>query len=114
LHWPTANLGLIKVEKLIPRDGIYAGIAHVNGKSYPAAVSVGFNPTFNEGKHSVEAHLINFDQDIYDEKMEISFVDRIRGEKKFSSEEELSQQIGQDVRKASELLAEKGLVQYST
>lgn len=110
LHWPTANLGLIAPGKLCPRDGIYAGLARVQDEVHPAAIALGFNPTFTEGKHSVEAHLIDFDRDIYDEPMELQFIERIRNEKKFSGEAELSAQIASDVRTASELLAARGLL----
>jgi len=110
LHWPTANLGLISPGKLSPRDGIYAGIAHVRDETFPAAISIGYNPTFTEGKHSLEAHLIDFDRDIYDEELELEFVDRIRSEKKFSSEAELSGQIATDVNACAQLLTERGLV----
>lgn len=110
LHWPTANLGLIKPDKLAPKDGIYAGVATIRGAAKPAAVSIGYNPTFAEGKHSLEAHLIQFDAEIYDEEIEVGFVERIRSEMKFSSEEDLSQQIGEDVKRAERLLSERGLV----
>jgi riboflavin kinase / FMN adenylyltransferase len=109
LNWPTANLGLISPGKLSPRDGIYAGIADIKGELFPAAVSIGFNPTFTEGKHSLEAHIIDFDQDIYDEDVELRFVDRIRSEKKFSSEQELCAQIADDVRAASTIIRTLGL-----
>jgi riboflavin kinase / FMN adenylyltransferase len=111
LHWPTANLGAITAGKLCPRDGIYAGLAYVRGETHPAAISSGFNPTFAEGRHSVEAHLIGFDDDIYDELLEISFVDHLRTEKKFTSEQELSAQIAEDVRHAEYALRERGLFQ---
>ncbi|MDD5088284.1 MAG: bifunctional riboflavin kinase/FAD synthetase [bacterium] len=112
LHYPTANLGLIAPGKICPRDGIYAGLARVQGEVHPAAIALGFNPTFTEGKHSVEAHLLDFDRDIYDEKMELQFVERIRSEKKFSGEAELSAQIAADVRAAAELLAARGLLKH--
>jgi riboflavin kinase/FMN adenylyltransferase len=110
LGWPTANLGLIAPGKLSPRDGIYSGLAKVRGEVFPAAISVGNNPTFAEAKHSVEAHLIDFDADIYDEVLEIRFVERIRSEKRFGSEAELSAQIGEDVRVASQQLRALGLM----
>lgn len=110
LDCPTANLGLIKPEKLSPHDGIYAGVARLGGESFPAAISIGYNPTFGEGKHSLEAHLINFDRDIYGEELELQFVERIRNEKKFASEADLSAQIHQDVAVAAELLTERGLL----
>lgn len=110
LNCPTANLGLIRPEKLSPHDGIYAGMARLNGESFPAAISIGYNPTFGEGKHSLEAHLINFDREIYGEELEVQFVERIRSEKKFGSESELAAQIHSDVELAAEILAERGLI----
>ena len=109
LHWPTANLGAITRGKLCPGDGIYAGLARVRGETHPAAISSGFNPTFSEGRHSVEAHLIGFDDDIYDENIELAFVEHLRTEKKFTSEEGLSSQIAEDVRQAERVLRERGL-----
>lgn len=110
LHWPTANLGLIIPGKLSPRDGIYAGLARLRDETFPAAISIGYNPTFTEGKHSLEAHIIDFDRDIYDEELELEFVERIRTEKKFSSEAELSNQIAADVQACTQMLAARGLV----
>jgi len=110
LHFPTANLGLILPGKLSPRDGIYAGLARLRDETFATAISIGYNPTFTEGKHSLEAHLLDFDRDIYDEELELEFVERIRSEKKFSSEAELSNQISADVQAVSELLTERGLV----
>ena len=110
LGCPTANLGLIKPEKLSPHDGIYAGMARLGNDLHPAAISIGYNPTFGEGKHSLEAHLLNFDREIYGEELEIQFVERIRSEKKFSSEVELSAQIHKDVEVAAGIIAERGLL----
>jgi riboflavin kinase / FMN adenylyltransferase len=109
LHWPTANLGNVAPAKLTPLDGIYAGLAHVRGEVWPAAISSGNNPTFTEGRHSLEAHLIGFDDDIYDEVMTLEFVEHLRSEKKFSGEAELSAQIAEDVRACAELLKNRGL-----
>lgn len=110
LNWPTANLGNIAPHKLLPRDGIYAGLINVRGESFPAAISSGFNPTFVDGKHSLEAYILDFERDIYEESVELSFVDRIRSEKKFDSEEDLSAQIAEDVRMVSSLLRTRGLL----
>ncbi len=105
LGFPTANLGLIQSNKLPPRDGIYAGFALLeDDSSFPAAISIGYNPTFGEGKHSLEAHLIGFDDDIYDQKLRLNFVERIRGEEKYNSESELIQAIRKDIKAISELL----------
>jgi riboflavin kinase/FMN adenylyltransferase len=109
LNCPTANLGHLPSNKTIPRDGIYAGIATVRGEQWPAAISNGYNPTVAEGRHSVEAHLIGFDDDIYDEQITVEFVERIRDEKKFSAIDELIRQIADDVRVAGELLESRGV-----
>jgi riboflavin kinase / FMN adenylyltransferase len=111
LGFPTANLGLIAPGKLSPRDGIYAGLARLGDETFPAAISIGNNPTFTEGKHSVEAHLIGFDRDIYDRQLELQFVERIRSEKKFSSVEDLIVQITEDVHTVSAALKTRGLMQ---
>jgi riboflavin kinase / FMN adenylyltransferase len=110
LNWPTANLGEVAENKLLPRDGIYAGLAKVGGEAYPAAISSGFNLTFKEGKHSLEAHILDFDREIYHEHMELLFVERIRSEKKFESEEELSSQIAEDVGTVRAMLTTRGFL----
>jgi riboflavin kinase / FMN adenylyltransferase len=111
LGFPTANLGMICPGKLSPKDGIYAGLARLGDETFPAAISMGNNPTFAEGKHSVEAHLIGFDRDIYGEQLELEFVERIRSEKKFSSVDELIAQIADDVRTVAAALKTRGLMQ---
>ena len=113
LHCPTANLGLIKPEKLSPRDGIYAGIGRLGSEHFPAAISIGYNPTFGEGKHSLEAHLLNFDRDIYGDELELQFVERIRNEKKFASESELVAQIRKDVELTAGIITERGLMRIA-
>jgi riboflavin kinase/FMN adenylyltransferase len=97
LGFPTANLGLIQSNKLAPKDGIYAGYAYDKEVAFPAAISIGYSPTFGEGKHSLEAHLIGFDGDLYDRKLSLKFIERIRGEEKYGSEAELIDHIRQDI-----------------
>jgi riboflavin kinase/FMN adenylyltransferase len=104
MNCPTANLGLIKPEKLSPHDGIYAGIARLGREVFPAAISIGYNPTFGEGKHSLEAHILGFDRDIYGEELEIQFVERLRSEKKYSNEAELAVQIKRDVEHVAQII----------
>ncbi|RPH91926.1 bifunctional riboflavin kinase/FMN adenylyltransferase, partial [candidate division KSB1 bacterium] len=110
LGFPTANIGVIASGKLCPKDGIYAGLAHVRGETFAGAISSGFNPTFTEGKHSVEAHLLDFDRDIYDESLELRFVEKLRSPKKFESEQELKIQIADDVHSVLQLIQERGVM----
>ncbi len=105
LGYPTANLSPV-IEGFVPADGVYAAWLTVRGIRYPAAVSIGNNPTF-EGvpEKQVEAHAI--DQtglDLYDEIAEISFVEYIRGMHKFEGPDALAEQMGADERRIREVL----------
>ena len=105
LGFPTANLSP-ESEGLIPADGIYAGWLTDDGVRYPAAISVGNNPTF-EGvpQKQVEAYVLDEDLDLYDHRVEIAFVERIRGMVAFSGIEPLIAQIAADVEQARAILS---------
>ncbi len=96
LGYPTANLSP-EMEGYIPADGVYAAWLTVDGARYPAAVSIGNNPTF-EGvpDKQVEAHVIDETLDLYDRVVELSFVEFIRGMRKFDGAEALAEQMGAD------------------
>jgi riboflavin kinase / FMN adenylyltransferase len=102
---PTANIDY-SYEKIIPAMGIYAGWASVDGKRHQAAISIGINPTFTPDKQvpSVEAHILDFDEDIYGEQLKIEFIARLRAELKFDSVNALVEQIWKDVTQVRELL----------
>ena len=102
---PTANIAYPS-EKLIPAKGIYACWAYLNEKRYFAAVNIGVNPTFTPEKQtlSVEAHLLDFDEDIYGEDLRLEFVARLRDELTFGSVEELVKQIWEDVENIRRIL----------
>ncbi|MDQ1576091.1 MAG: riboflavin kinase / adenylyltransferase [Microbacteriaceae bacterium] len=105
LGFPTANLSP-ESEGLIPADGVYAGWLTDGGERYPAAISVGNNPTFEGVPHKqVEAYVLDHELDLYDHRVEISFVERIRGMVAFSGIEPLIEQIGKDVECARVILA---------
>jgi riboflavin kinase / FMN adenylyltransferase len=102
LGFPTANL---KVEgTLIPKPGIYALWAVLEGKKYAAVANLGWNPTFHDQKFSIEVHILNFDQDIYGETIGVEFVERLRDEVPFSGPEELIAQIKRDIAEARKVL----------
>jgi len=95
LGFPTANLEIPR-SKILPKDGIYTARAEWGGRSYRAMVSIGRNPTF-EGKFlTVEAHLLEFDADLYGESLRLYFKKRIRDELKFSSVEDLKARMEKD------------------
>ncbi len=117
LGMPTANL--------VPDDayggpghGVYAAWAHIDpggaqsaapsAHGHPAAVNVGVRPTFATGRGLlVEAHLIGFSGDIYGETLRVAFIDRLRGEKRFDSVDELVEQMQRDVAAAQAICAAK-------
>jgi riboflavin kinase/FMN adenylyltransferase len=96
---PTANL--VPADRtVVPGHGVYAAWAH----GHPAAVNVGVRPTFDSGRGLlVEAHLIDFEGDLYGQALRIAFVERMRGEKRFDSVDELVEQMGRDVERAREI-----------
>ncbi len=97
LGFPTANCQ-VNQEYIKPKKGVYAGKVLVQEKEYLAMINVGHNPTFNLSEDvSIEAHILDFDQDIYEEEIEVMFFYYIRDEKKFSSINELITQLKQDV-----------------
>jgi riboflavin kinase / FMN adenylyltransferase len=101
LGFPTANL--VPADDLAcPGHGVYAAFA--NGR--PAAVNVGVRPTFETGRGLlVEAFLIDWEGDLYGEKLRIAFVARLRGEKRFAGAEELIAQMHRDVAEAKDVCA---------
>lgn len=106
LGFPTANLAP-DAEGFIPADGVYAGWLHDGERTWPAAISVGDNPTFQGvAPKQVEAHVIGErDLDLYGHVVRLAFVDRIRGMERFDGIEQLIERMHEDVRIARELLA---------
>lgn len=106
LGFPTANLA-VPSDVLLPADGIYAGwYERGDGSVYPAAISVGRRPTFYE--HSVtsllEAHLLDFDGDLYGEPARVRFAARLRSEERFDSVDALAVQMSRDCEEARRVL----------
>ena len=108
LGMPTANL-VPDDAYVCPGHGVYAAWAHPiayaaepRAPVYPAAVNVGVRPTFDTGRGLVvEAHLIEFDGDLYGQTLRIAFVERMRGEKRFETVDELVEQMNRDVEQAA-------------
>lgn len=96
---PTANI-VPEKDMIVPREGIYAASSGIS----LAAVSIGTRPTFESSKGlTVEAHLIDFDGDLYGERMRLEFVRRLRDEIKFDSKEELVEQMKKDIENVRNL-----------
>ena len=99
LGFPTANIRLSSAKQL-PASGVYSVVAQVNGVEYKALANIGTNPTVGNDHLSLEVHLLNFQGDLYDQPLTISFLSFLREEKKFDSLEELKKQITEDIREA--------------
>lgn len=101
---PTANLEP-PPGRLIPANGVYAGYAHTeNGSTYPAVINVGVRPTIAPDHLTVEAHLLDFDGDLYGQLLALDFIARLRDEEAFPSLNALVEQIRQDIARAREIL----------
>jgi riboflavin kinase / FMN adenylyltransferase len=98
LGFATANLAPA-AHSALPARGVYAGRAHLPGRSRPAAISVGFNPTFSDARDAVriEAHLLHFDEDVYGSPLRLDFAAKLRDEAKYGSVEELVEQVQRDI-----------------
>lgn len=98
LGYPTANIELDEPKKLLPRNGVYAVIASVNDREYKGMLSIGTRPTLNLPKpeKAVEVNLFDFEGDLYNKSIKVSFIEWLRSEIKFGSLEELKQQIAVD------------------
>jgi len=104
LGYPTANLSP-EIEGYIPADGVYAAWLLVDGVRYPAAVSIGNNPTFGDvPEKTIEAHAIDAHLDLYGKVVELEFVAYIRPMNKFPSADALAEQMGRDELRIRETL----------
>ena len=97
IGFPTANLRVDFPNKLIPFIGVYAVCVYVNGGKYKGMLNIGYRPTINNGTDlSIEVHILDFQGDIYHQKMRIEFIDFLRPEEKFNSVDELILQMQKD------------------
>ena len=97
IGFPTANLRVDFPNKLIPSIGVYAVCVYVNGGKYKGMLNIGYRPTINNGTDlSIEVHILDFQDDIYHQKMRIEFIEFLRPEEKFNSVDELILQMQKD------------------
>jgi riboflavin kinase/FMN adenylyltransferase len=103
---PTANLSIPK-EQAVPGAGVYAVWAVLGGKTYRAVSNVGVRPTFETGLVAprVEAHILDFDEDIYGEEIELIFLAHLRGEQRFPDADALVAQIHMDIIQARDIFS---------
>jgi riboflavin kinase / FMN adenylyltransferase len=105
INIPTANIHYPE-SKLLPANGIYACRARLGADLFAAATNIGFNPTFTPDKRTVnvEAHILDFDRDLYGQELELEFVARLRDELKFNSVDALLAQIHADIEQTREII----------
>lgn len=98
LGFPTANMQLPE-DMIIPAKGVYSGTAKYKNQSYQAVMNIGTRPSFDDSNRiTIEAHLLDFDQNIYGELLTLYLTQKIRDERKFNSADELIEQIKRDIK----------------
>ena len=93
LNFPTANLQITNDYKLFPKEGVYAVDCIIHDKIYRGMSNIGIKPTFGGEQKTIEINILDFDDDIYGEKIEVRFIQRMRDEKKFKNVKELIKQL---------------------
>lgn len=107
LGFPTANIESDYPNKLVPASGVYAVRVDVGPKRLSGMLNIGVRPTFEtDYRQTVEVHLFDFHDEIYGERLNVSFIKRLRDEKKFSSRGDLTAQLQQDQRECMKCLGQ--------
>ena len=96
IGYPTANVRVNSSYKLIPKNGVYAVWVYIDEIKYAGMLNVGYNPTFEDKKWSIEVHILDFAKNIYHKEISIAFVSRIRDEQKFENLDALISQLRED------------------
>jgi riboflavin kinase/FMN adenylyltransferase len=108
LGFPTANLD-VNSGQALPPDGVYTGLARVNGKVYQSMTNIGKNPTFGNSKRTIETFLLDYRGDLYGRELSVEFVARLRDEKKFNNAGDLKKQLAEDVERGRIILDTTGV-----
>jgi len=103
LSFPTANIEIKDHHKIIPLNGVYAVDVELEKQKYKGMMNVGYRPTFKNNDHTIEVHIFGLNKNIYNENLTVYFKKRLRGELKFSSQEELIKQLELDKEKSLHL-----------
>ena len=106
LGFPTANLEPLCAEKLLPASGAYAVWATLmDGQRRAAMMNIGTRPTFNGQRQTLEVNIFHLSEDLYGQRIEVTFAERLRGEQRFDSAEALKEQLQRDAIEAERILA---------
>jgi riboflavin kinase/FMN adenylyltransferase len=107
LGFPTANLEIDPTQTL-PAEGVYATWAYIDGKAYQSMTNIGKRPTFDDKGRTVETYILNYQGNLYGRELKIDIIERLRGEKRFDTVEELKKQIAEDVKRGKAILDSRG------
>ncbi len=106
LGFPTANIKLH--DELCPKLGVYAVTVETVKGNFRGVANIGFSPTFDDHQFTIEVHILDFNYDIYDTRIRVNMIKRLRDEKKFAGIRELSDQIKKDIETAKEIFKKNG------
>ena len=109
IDFPTANINVKESYKLIPLDGVYLVSVKCEGNLFKGMINIGIRPTINGERQTLEVHIFNFNKDIYNQKLKILFIEKIRDEQKFESLDALKKQLEKDKEISKRSLIKKGL-----
>ena len=104
IDFPTANIFITEDFKLLPNDGVYFVKSSIKSRCFFGMMNIGFRPTVNGKVRTTEVHYFNFNENLYDKKIEIEVLDLIRNEKKFNSLEDLEKQLVSDKKLCENLI----------
>ncbi len=108
IGFPTANLSIPDPRKLVPKRGVYAVWVQLpGGEKKPGMLNIGHRPTFDEMDVTVEAHLLDFEGDLYGETLTVQFMQRLRDEQKFASADALATQLSEDEQHCKRVLEDR-------
>lgn len=96
IGFPTANIEIVEKFKLVPADGVYAVKVSLEDRNYQGMLNIGNRPTIGDDKRSIECNIFNFSADIYNSKIKVELIERVRAELKFDNVEQLKQQLEMD------------------
>jgi riboflavin kinase/FMN adenylyltransferase len=104
IGFPTANINVQETYKLIPKNGVYVVQSFWNNDVINGIMNIGFNPTVAGEKQTIEVYFFNFNEDIYNQNISVSFIDRLRDEQKFDSLKSLKEQLFKDQKAGMKII----------
>jgi riboflavin kinase/FMN adenylyltransferase len=108
LGFPTANLD-IDPQQALPAEGVYATWAYIDNQAYPSMTNIGRRPTFPGSERTIEVLVLDYSNNLYGHEIRIDVIDRLRGERRFDTAEELTKQIAEDIKRGRAILNSQGI-----